>query len=138
MVDQIGLYSGIRPEKNVKPLSYFDMSVGGLSFPYKGDDPNVSLQGLSEPLSKPPRELSQVIFPNPSRRVLPCKGDVESVKYTRPQSSLTGGIMPPQGYARHQKRGLATDFNKPMNLPVMPLPGFYNPDIPNPLGNVAG
>lgn len=138
MVDQIGLYSGIRPIKGAKELTPFDMSVGGTNFQYNGGDPSVITNGIDTPLAKPPREFTQVIFPNPIRGVLPCKGDLESVKHGRPGTSLTGGMYPPQGYARHQKRGLATDFNKPMNLPVMPIPGFYNPDAPNVLGNVPG
>ena len=138
MVDQIGLYSGIRPFKGARSLSAFDMSVGGLNSTYNGGDPNVVLTGLETALEKPPREFSQIVFPNPIRGVLPCKGEPESIKHTRPETSLTGGIYPQQGYARHQKKGLATDFNKPMNLPVMPIPGFYNPDAPNVLGNVPG
>jgi hypothetical protein len=137
MVDQIGLYSGIRPFKGARAITAFDMSVGGTNFEYNGGDPNVALSHDTT-LGKPPREFTQIVFPNPLRGVLPCKGEPESIKHGRPEASLTGGMYPPQGYARHQKKGLATDFNKPMNLPVMPIPGFYNPDAPNVLGNVPG
>jgi hypothetical protein len=70
--------------------------------------------------------------------VLPCKGEPEAIRYTRYESSLTAGMYPSTGYARHQPVGLFTDFSKPMNTPVMPLEGFYNPDAPNALGNLPG
>lgn len=118
--------------------TYFDLSVGGLNSLYNGGSPRAVFSGMNEPLGKTPDVFTDVVFPNPMRGVLHCKGQPESVKYSRPETSLTGGMYPNQGYARHQKRGLATDFNKPMNLPVMPKPGFYNPDAPNVLGGLPG
>ncbi len=41
-----------------------------------------------------------------------------------------------QGYARHQQKGLAYDANKPIDLPIMPISGYFNPDLVNTFGNL--
>ena len=45
-------------------------------------------------------------------------------------------MYPNQGYARHQQLGLASDADKPIDLPIMPIAGFYNPDMVNTFGNL--
>jgi hypothetical protein len=46
------------------------------------------------------------------------------------------GMYVNQGYARHQPLGLATDVDKPMDLPIAPIAGFYNINMVNVFGNL--
>jgi hypothetical protein len=93
---------------------------------------------IFETLAKAPSQFTPILSTKPMHGVLPCKGQPETVRYGRFESSLTGGMYPSQGYARHQKPGLAIDHDKPMRGKVMPISGFYSADIPNVLGNVPG
>ena len=138
MVDIIGMYSGIRPFKGAREPTFFDMDVGGMGFEPKNNNVRNPAAGFYDRVSKHPDQFTPNLQTKSMHGVLPCKGEPEAVKYTRHESSLTAGMYPPTGYVRHQQLGLATDFDKPMNTPVMPIPGFYNPDAPNVLGNLPG
>ncbi len=138
MVDIIGMYSGIRPFKGATEPTYFDLNTGGMGFEPKNNNVRNPASGMYDRMSKHPDQFTPNLQTKTMHGVLPCKGEPEAIRYTRHKSSLTAGMYPPTGYARHQPLGLATDFNKPMNTTVMPLPGFYNPDAPNPLGNLPG
>jgi len=138
MVDTIGIYSGIRPFKGAKEPTFFTLHTGGLGFEPKTNNVRDPAPGLYTPLSKHPDQFTPILDTKPLHGVLPCKGQPEAIKYGRYESSLTTGMYPSTGFARHQRLGLAVDHNKPMNLPVMPVPGFYNADAPNVLGNVPG
>lgn len=144
MVDSVGLYSGIGPRK---PGS-FEPNYFSLSTSFSGSE-NIRVNNVREPAPgilsvQPPRPIDNVLsqvsggIPNIMRGVLPCRGESESVRYGRFERDKNGYMYPQTGYARHQKRGLAYDFDKPMNLKVMPLAGFYNQDIPNALGGLPG
>ena len=92
--------------------------------------------GVDTPVGKLPTEFNDTIFRSTLKQVLPVKGQPEAVTYGRPESEKNGYMYPQQGYARHQQIGLATDVNKPMDLPIMPIAGFYDPDMVNVLGNL--
>lgn len=138
MADIIGMYSGIRPFKGAAEPTYFSMHPGGLGFEPKNNNVRDPAPGMYVPLTKHPDQFTPNLQTKTMHGVLHCKGQPEAVRFGRPDTSLTTGMYPQQGYARHQALGLATDFNKPMNTPVMPLAGFYNPDALNSLGNLPG
>jgi hypothetical protein len=143
MVDPVGLYSGINTTKDSFEPNYFSLSTSFTgSEPIRLNNVREPAPGILNPIGSIPIDdvLSQVSsgYPNPMRRVLPCRGEPEGIKYGRFERDKNAYMYPQQGYARHQKPGLAIDFDKPMNLPVMPIAGFYNQDIPNTLGNLPG
>ena len=138
MVDAIGLYAGIKPNKNAREFSYFDYSPAHASM-YEGIKLNNirnPTPGYFTPVGKLPTEFNDTIFRSTLKQVLPVKGQPEAVIYGRPESEKNGWQYVNQGYARHQPLGLATDADKPMDLPIMPIAGFYNPDMVNTFGNL--
>lgn len=137
MIDPTGMYSGIRPKENVIPPNFFTMSAGSAA-PESHQINNVK-PSYGKPFGKLPMDdlLSQATgFPNLMRSVLPCKGEAEGVKFGRFERDKTAFMYPPTGYARNQPVGLAYDFDKPMNTPIMPLAGYYNQDMVNTLGGL--
>lgn len=138
MTDAIGLYAGIRPNKGAKEFSYSDYSPCHASM-YEGiKNNNVRnhMPGYNTPVGKLPTEFNDTIFRSTLKQVLPVKGQPEAVIYGRPESEKNGWQYVNQGYARHQPLGLASDSDKLMNLPIMPISGFFNPDMVNVLGNL--
>jgi hypothetical protein len=78
------------------------------------------------------------VAPNGSvRGVLPCKGNTASGTFgtrilrTEPVPS-SGGMVVPQGFAKSQQRGLASDKTKPLNVKPMMERKFFNVEIFNP------
>jgi len=138
MVDIIGMYSGIRPFRGAEEPSVFTLHPGGLGFEPKNNNVRDPAAGMYVPLTKHPDQFTPNLQTKSLHGVLYCKGEPESIRYTRSMQSLTGGMYPNQGYARHQPMGLATDFDKPMNRPLMPIAGFFNADQLNVLGQVSG
>jgi hypothetical protein len=57
-------------------------------------------------------------------------------KFSRVEGSKTAGMYPQQGFARNQPLGLAFDPEHPLNLPIMPIAGFYDLNQKNTLGNL--
>lgn len=137
MVDAIGLYAGIKLFKNASEPTYSDMMPPMNQFEGIKNNPVRNIEGYFTPPDKTPREFNDTIFRSTLKQVLPLKGDMESIKYSRPSTDLNGGMYVNQGYARHQPMGLATDANKPMDGPIMPIAGYYNLDDVNVLGNLA-
>lgn len=141
MIDSVGLYSGILPKKGASEITYFSMATSSSAIEsHKNNNIREPAPGINTPLPKLPSESllkgQATGFPNPMRGVLPCRGEPEGIKYGRFERDKTAYMYPQTGYARGQKLGLAYDFDKPMNLPVMPIAGFYNQDIPNALGGL--
>ncbi len=137
MVDAIGLYAGIRPNKGAKEFSYFDYSPSQNMFEgIKNNNVRNPTPGYFTPVGKLPTEFNDTIFRSTLKQVLPVKGQPEAVIYGKHESEKNGWQYVNQGFARHQPLGLATDADKPMNLPIMPIAGFYNPDMVNVLGNL--
>lgn len=137
MVDAIGLYAGIKPAKGAKEFSYFDYSPPMSQFEgIKLNNVRNPTPGYFTPVGKLPTEFNDTIFRSTLKQVLPVKGQPEAVTYGRPESEKNGYMYVNQGFARHQPLGLATDADKPMDLPIMPIAGFYNPDMVNTFGNL--
>ena len=137
MTDSIGLYAGIKPFKNASEPGYFDMNVGGTSF-HSHNAPVVRdiAPGYFTPPPKPQRDLNDTLSRSTLAQVLPLVGREDSVRFGRCETSKTAYMYPSQGFARGQKMGLATDSDKPVDGPVMPIAGFYNINQSNVLGGL--
>jgi len=133
------LYAGITPNKGAKEFSYFDYEPRTNMFDgINNNNVRNPTPGYFTPVEKLPSEFNDTIFRSTLKQVLPAKGQPEAVRYGRPETEKNGYMYPNQGYARHQELGLASDANKPMNLPVAPIAGFFDPDLVNVLGNLPG
>lgn len=123
------------------------------NLPLRGDTNN----GLSKPalklnwtrtttLENPTPLRQSVLLSNQSgaRGVMPCKG-VSAVGglggshrvLRRPAIPYQGGLYPNTGYARGQKKGLAYNPEKPINLPLMPIADSFNSGLNSMLGQPA-
>jgi hypothetical protein len=138
MVDIVGLYSGIRPFANSRESTFFDMATSAGQFENKNNNIREPALRIYDKVNKTPNEFNKILNIDTLRGVLPLKAEPEAVRYGRPDSSLTEHMYAKTGYARFQPKGLATDHNKPMDLPIPPIAGFYNPDAPNVLGGLKG
>ena len=138
MTDAIGLYAGIKPNKGAKEFSYFDYSPSMNMWRENVINNQVRnhMPGYFTPVGKLPTEFNDTIFRSTLKQVLPVKGQPEAVTYGRPETEKNGYMYPNQGYARHQKLGLASDADKPIDGPIMPIAGSFNPDMVNVLGNL--
>ena len=138
MVDVVGFYSGIRPFKNSKEPNYFDLSTTAGQFRNKNNNFTDPAPRINDIIPKVPTQFNKILNIDTLRGVLPLKAEPEAVKYGRPVTSLTEHMYPKTGYARFQPKGLAINHNKPMDGPIPPIAGFYNPDAPNVLGGLRG
>lgn len=138
MVDAIGLYAGIKPVKGATEFSYSDYSPPMNMWRENVINNQVRnhMPGYFTPVGKLPSEFNDTIFRSTLKQVLPVKGQPEAVTYGRPETEKNGWMYPNQGYARKQPLGLASDADKPIDLPVMPIAGFYNQDMVNVFGNL--
>jgi hypothetical protein len=76
--------------------------------------------------------------------VKPCKG-APAVGFAggaervlrRPAIPFEGGLYPQQGFARHQRKGLAFLKEKPLNLPLLPIADSFNAGLNSKLGQPA-
>jgi hypothetical protein len=132
-----GLYAGIKPNKGASEFSYSDYTPKMNMFEgIKNNNVRNPTPGYFRPIEKLPTEFNDTIFRSTLKQVLPVKGQPEAVTYGRPESEKNGWQYVNQGYARHQSLGLASDSDKPMDLPIMPIAGFYNFDMVNTFGNL--
>jgi hypothetical protein len=139
MVDVVGLYSGIKPFKNSREGTYFDMATSAGEFAHNNNN-NIRdpIPRIYDPTPNVPTQFNKILNIDTLRGVLPLKSEPEAVRYGRPDVSLTDHMYPKTGYARFQPKGLAVNHDKPMDLPIPPIAGFYNPDAPNVLGGLRG
>lgn len=138
MVDSAGMYAGMKPLVNAREPNFSQMTPAMNMFVEKNNNVRNHAPGYFTPPSKTPSEFNDTIFRSTLKQVLPVKGDINSVRYGRPEQPKNDWMYPNQGYARGQKPGLATDGNKPMNLPVMGITGYYDINMMNVLGNLPG
>lgn len=132
-----GLYAGIKPNKGASEFSYSDYTPKMNMFEgIKNNNVRNPTPGYFTPVDKLPTEFNDTIFRSTLKQVLPVKGQPEAVTYGRPESEKNGWQYVNQGYARHQSLGLASDADKPMDLPIMPIAGFFNQDMVNTFGNL--
>lgn len=99
--------------------------------PYKQVDGSKPMVLHDEPIA--PKLMPNILDPSTRRNVLPCKGITHHV-LRRPPVPSEGGMVPPTGIARHEKRGLAYLPEKPLELPIMPYSNPVNSAFNNPLG----
>lgn len=93
------------------------------------------LEGLGE---RPtfPRDLNDTVSArNPTKQLINLDFN-PSNRFSRVEASKTAGMYPQQGYARNQPLGLAFDPEHPLNLPIMPIAGYYDTMQKNILGNL--
>lgn len=93
------------------------------------------LEGLGERLTFP-RDLNDTVSARVSVKQLINLDFNPSNRFSRVEASKTAGMYPQQGYARNQPLGLAFDPEHPLNLPIMPIAGFYDTTQKNILGNL--
>ena len=137
MVDAIGMYAGIKPLKNAREPNFSDMNPAMNMFVEKNNMVRNHMPGYFTPPSNTPSEFNDTLFRSTLKQVLPVKGQPDAVRYGRVELPKNDYMYVNQGYARGQPLGLATDHDKPMDRPIMPLAGFYNPDMVNVLGNLV-
>ena len=93
------------------------------------------LEGLGDKLTFP-RDLNDTVSARNTAKQLLNLDFNPSNRFSRVEASKTAGMYPQQGYARNQPLGLAFDPEHPLNLPVMPIAGFYDLTQKNILGNL--
>jgi hypothetical protein len=93
------------------------------------------LEGLGDRLTFP-RDLNDTVSARNPVKQLPNLDYNPFQHFSRPEASRTAGMYPQQGYARNQPLGLAFDPEHPLNLPVMPIAGYYDTMQKNILGNL--
>jgi len=93
------------------------------------------LEGLGERLTFP-RDLNDTVSARNATKQLINLDFNPSNRFSRVEASKTAGMYPQQGYARSQPLGLAFDPEHPLNLPIMPIAGYYDLTQKNILGNL--
>ena len=93
------------------------------------------LEGFEENLIFP-RDLNDTVSARNSVKQMLNLDFNPSNRFSRVEASQTAGMYPQQGYARNQPLGLAFDPEHPLNLPIMPIAGFYDLTQKNILGNL--
>jgi hypothetical protein len=93
------------------------------------------LVGLGDNLTFP-RDFNDTISARNSAKQLLNLDYNPSNRFSRPESSKTAGMYPQTGYARNQALGLSFDQYHPLNLPILPIAGYYDTMQKNVLGNL--
>ena len=92
-------------------------------------------EGIGDRLTFP-RDLNDTVSARNSVKQLLNLDFNPANKFSRVEASKTAGMYPQQGFARSQPLGLAFDPEHPLNLPIMPIAGFYDLNQKNTLGNL--
>lgn len=93
------------------------------------------LEGLGDVMTFP-RDLNDTVSArNPAKQLINLDFN-PSNRFSRVEASKTAGMYPQQGYARNQPLGLAFDPQHPLNIPVMPIAGYYDTTQKNIFGNL--
>lgn len=137
MLDKTGMYAGMNPIVGINPLNYSDLTPPMSQFDNISNNfvRNIA-PDILKPIEKMPRDLNPILGRDPTQRVLSGKPERECMILGKDYTSLTGGISVNQGYARHQKLGLAVQNDRILDGPIMPLAGFFDPDMLNGLGGL--
>ena len=132
------LYAGIKPNKGASEFTYSEYTPKMNMWKENVTNNQVRnhMPGYFTPVGKLPSEFNDTIFRSTLKQVLPVKGQPEAVTYGRHESEKNGWMYPNQGYARHQQLGLASDADKPVDGPIMPIAGFYDINMVNVFGNL--
>jgi hypothetical protein len=101
----------------------------------RNNNVRMPLEGLGDKLTFP-RDLNDTVSArNTAKQMLNLDFNPAN-QFSRVEASKTAGMYPQQGYARGQPLGLAFDPEHPLNLPIMPIAGFYDITQKNILGNL--
>ena len=127
------IYDGMRGNHAIDTIQMtpiFSVHTNGLN------KPNLRLNFGA--LKTQPDSMNQTVIQTNSsgaRGVMPCKGNLDSVKVLR-RAPLTyqQALYPQTGFARHQKKGLNYDPQKPINQPIMPVADNFNAGLVSRLG----
>jgi hypothetical protein len=92
-------------------------------------------EGIGDRLTFP-RDLNDTVSARNSMKQLLNLDFNPANKFSRVEGSKTAGMYPQQGFARNQPLGSAFDPEHPLNLPIMPIAGFYDLNQKNTLGNL--
>ena len=124
------IYNGLGL-KNIKPVAYdgvreipnFGMTNGGLT------KPSLKLNWY---------KTSNLESPGPLKGAASV-GSVWGVQRVlrRPNIPYQGGMYPSQGFARNQPKGLASNAQRNMNGPLLPLADSFNAGLISTLGQPA-
>ena len=101
----------------------------------RNNNVRMPLEGLGDRLTFPRALNDTVSARNPMKQLLNLDFNPNN-KFSRVEASKTASMYPQQGYARGQPLGLAFDPEHPLNLPIMPIAGFYDITQKNILGNL--
>lgn len=94
-------------------------------------------KGIYEVLPKEaPNFAPNARWQHPTHAVLPCKGEREFVKFSRYTKPENDWMYPSTGYARGQKKGIAYDKFKPIDTPILGIPGNFDVYKTNVLGGL--
>ena len=124
------------PMDNTKALNIAELSVPvGSEVNYSNKSRKVA-SGIYTGIPKPMPDILRTGLRNQMEMVLPAKGLKELVTYGRPERPKNDYIQAPSGYARNQAKGLQYDPNHPIDGPITPIAGYYDPDMLNVLGGL--
>ena len=128
-----GYLSGIRPRPGAREPTASDLSLFAGGGAPRQAPTAPAFAGMRKPPPIGPRLLPGAIQQNPLHAVLPCKPEPGGVRIFHSKTSMTGGMYPQTGIGRHQPKGLATQTDKPTNLPLMPLANTFYAGLNNTL-----
>jgi hypothetical protein len=133
-----GIYAGLVPIAGQLEQNFSDMTPlrGSALDPYQDNLTEVGA-GMRDRMPKLPSELTPVVLRNLAEQQRPLIPEPDGLIMGKKETSLTGGMMPPTGYARNQKKGLVYTSRFPIDAPIMPIAGFYDTNRLNVLGNLA-
>jgi hypothetical protein len=101
----------------------------------RNNNVRMPLEGLGDSLTFP-RDLNDTVSARNSAKQMLNLDFNPANQFSRVEASKTAGMYPQQGYARSQPLGLAFDPQHPLNLPIMPIAGFYDTTQKNIFGNL--
>lgn len=124
------------PMDNTQALNIAELTVPvGIEVNYQNKSRKVAA-GIYTGIPKPTNDILRTGLRNQLEMVLPAKGLRELVTHGKPERPKNDYIQAPSGYARNQKKGLQFDPKHPIDGPITPIAGFYDPDMLNVLGGL--
>ena len=133
-----GIYAGMIPIEGELEPTYSDITpLMGTSLDSYQDNLNPVAKGIRDVMPKLPSELTPVILRNMAEQQRPLIPEPDGLIVGKKETSLTGGIQAPSGYARNQNKGMVFTSRFPIDAPIMPVAGFYDINRLNVLGTLA-
>ena len=134
------LYAGIQPREGELEQNYSQIlpPVMGTTENIINNNVDGEPAGYFDYLDRPPTSGVSGLPRTTLKQVLPLVGESDSVIFGVVPLPKNDYMHPNTGYARGQRRGLASDALKTNTGMVMPIAGFYDPNQLNVLGNLQG